>query len=176
MLVRTRAIPEPTFVWWDARLQPALGTLEVRVMDAQSRLRDVAALAALVQCLVRLEAMDGFAEPELLQAPEALDENRFLAVRDGIGADLIDPVGDRRVPVGERLSKLFDACRPHADALSCGPELALVRGLAADPGAARQRRAARGPEGLPGLMRRLEREFAPGDDAERLSVTALTVV
>jgi carboxylate-amine ligase len=97
MLVRTRAIPEPTFVWWDARLQPALGTLEVRVMDAQSRLRDTAALAALVQCLVRLEAMDGFAEPELMAATEVLDENRFLAVRDGIGADLIDPVGGRRV-------------------------------------------------------------------------------
>src|SRR5262245_31257351 len=66
VLVRTRAIPEPTFVWWDARLQPRLGTLEVRVMDAQTRLVDTAALAALVQCLVRLEAMEGFAESELV--------------------------------------------------------------------------------------------------------------
>ena len=80
---RAHAIPEPTFIWWDVRLQPRLGTLEVRVMDAQTRLRDTAALAALVQCLVRLEALEGFAEPELIDAPEVLDENRFLAARDG---------------------------------------------------------------------------------------------
>src|ERR671934_2864774 len=56
VLLRCDAIPEPTFLWWDARLQPALGTVEVRVMDAQTRVEDTAALAALVQCLVRLEA------------------------------------------------------------------------------------------------------------------------
>ena len=57
VLLRCGAIPEPTFMWWDVRLQPRLGTLEVRVMDAQTRIRDTAALAALVQCLVRLEAL-----------------------------------------------------------------------------------------------------------------------
>src|SRR4051794_5961879 len=56
VLVRCDAIPEPTFLWWDARLQPAFGTVEVRVMDAQTRVEDTAALTALVQCLVRLAA------------------------------------------------------------------------------------------------------------------------
>ena len=63
VLVRCEAIPEPTFLWWDARLQPRFGTLEVRVMDAQTRAPDTAALAALVQCIVRLEATEGFASP-----------------------------------------------------------------------------------------------------------------
>src|SRR4051812_1628102 len=40
-LVASTAIPNPSFVWWDVRLQPALGTVEVRVMDAQSTLEDV---------------------------------------------------------------------------------------------------------------------------------------
>ena len=44
------AIPEPTFLWWDVRLQPRLGTVEVRIMDAQTRVEDTAALVALVQC------------------------------------------------------------------------------------------------------------------------------
>src|SRR4051794_4870667 len=48
VLIRCGAIPEPTFIWWDVRLQPRLGTLEVRVMDAQTRIRDTAALVALV--------------------------------------------------------------------------------------------------------------------------------
>src|SRR3954453_14318855 len=95
VLLRCGAIPEPTFIWWDVRLQPKLGTLEVRVMDARTRTREPAALAALVQCLVRLEALDGMAEPELCFAPEVLDENRFLAARDGIHAQLLDPHRDR---------------------------------------------------------------------------------
>jgi carboxylate-amine ligase len=176
VLVRTRAIPEPTFVWWDARLQPRLATLEVRVMDAQTRLRDTAALAALVQCLVHLEAMEGFAEPELVAAQETLEENRFLAVRDGIDAAFIDPRAERRLPVRERLAVLLEACRPHAEALGCKREVELIGALAADPGPARQRAAARGPDGLPGLMRTLQAEFAPArDDVRRGPGLAVSV-
>ena len=149
VLLRCGAIPEPTFIWWDVRLQPSLGTLEVRVMDAQTRIRDTAALAALVQCLVRLEALEGFAEPALRDAPEALDENRFLAARDGIGAMLVDPARDRCVPASGRLATLVDACRPHARVLGCERELAMLAHLAGDPGATRQRaiaaRARRAP-------------------------------
>src|SRR5690242_14817781 len=51
-LLRSGAIPDPGFLWWDARPRPQLGTVEVRIMDAQSRVRDAAALAAVVHCLV----------------------------------------------------------------------------------------------------------------------------
>ena len=159
VLIRCGAIPEPTFIWWDVRLQPRLGTLEVRVMDAQTRIRDTAALAALVQCLVRLEALEGFAEPEL--RPEVLDENRFLAARDGIHAQLLDPQRDRCVPASGRLATLVDACWPHARALRCERELRMLASLAGDPGAARQRAIASEPAGLHGLVRALEGDFSP---------------
>src|SRR5262249_43615757 len=120
-LLRCDAIPEPTFVWWDLRLQPSLGTLEVRVMDAQTRIRDTAALAALIQCLVRLEATEGLPGPSY--TPEALDENRFLAARDEIDAELLDPARGRRVPAAARLATLVVTCRPHARALKCEREL-----------------------------------------------------
>src|SRR4051794_14997869 len=161
VLLRCGAIPEPTFIWWDVRLQPQLGTLEVRVMDAQTRIRDTAALAALVQCLVRLEALDGYAEPALRDCPEALDENRFLAARDGIAAMLVDPARDRCVPASGRLATLVDACRPQARALRCERELAMLAHLAGDPGATRQRAIASEPAGLPGLLDVLEGDFSP---------------
>nr|MBA2517986.1 YbdK family carboxylate-amine ligase [Solirubrobacterales bacterium] len=101
ILLRCEAFPEPTFLWWDVRLQPRFGTIEVRVMDAQIRTADTAALVAFVQCLVRLEALDDFAPSLLVQSPEVLDENRFLAARDGVGAELIDPVAGCRRPVLE---------------------------------------------------------------------------
>ena len=54
-LLRSGAIADPSLLWWDARLQPRLGTVEVRIMDAQTTVEDVGALAALVQSLARLE-------------------------------------------------------------------------------------------------------------------------
>src|SRR5919197_2364943 len=95
LLVRCDAIPEPTFLWWDARLQPAFGTLEVRIMDAQTRVEDTAALAALVQCLVRLEAERPAAPLRAAEAQEIVAENRFIAARDGMQAALIEPPGRR---------------------------------------------------------------------------------
>jgi carboxylate-amine ligase len=145
ILLRCDAIPEPTFLWWDVRLQPRFGTLEVRVMDAQTRVADTAALTALVQCLVHLEALEGHASDTLVSRPEVLEENRFLAARDGMEARFVDPEGECRRPAREWLGELLDACTPHAAELRCTAELETVRALAAATGAARQRsRAGRG--------------------------------
>ena len=92
VLIRGGAIPEPTFVWWDVRLQPRFGTVEVRIADAQTRVEDTAAIVALVQAVAKLEAEEDFAPERLLAADEVLAENRFLAARDGMNAKLVDPV------------------------------------------------------------------------------------
>jgi carboxylate-amine ligase len=145
ILLRCDAFPEPTFLWWDVRLQPRFGTLEIRVMDAQSRVPDTAALAALVQCLVHLEALEGHASHTLVSHPEVLEENRFIAARDGMEARFVDPDTERRRPAREWLGELLDVCAPHAVDLGCTAELETVRALAAATGASRQRsRAGRG--------------------------------
>jgi glutamate---cysteine ligase / carboxylate-amine ligase len=173
VLVRADAIPEPTFLWWDVRLQPRYGTLEVRIMDAQTRVADTAALSALVQCLVRLEALEGYADEALVLAPEVLEENRFIAARDGVDAALIDPVRGDRVPVRRQVGELLEACAPHAVELGCEAELAGVTRLLRSSGAARQRRAGNGTHGS-GLRRVLG---ALHDDfvSARIVRTALAV-
>ena len=139
VLLRCRAFPEPTFLWWDVRLQPRLGTIEVRILDAQTRAQDTAALAALVQSIVRREATEGHVAAAIEAHPEVLDENRFLATRDGMRADFIDPEGDRRRPAREMLDDLLAACAPHAAELGSEAELTAVAALADDPGHQRQR-------------------------------------
>jgi carboxylate-amine ligase len=99
-LIGSGAIPDPSFLWWDVRLQPALGTVEVRVMDAQSTVGDVAALVALIQSLARLELEGDSAAPT--PGAEALAENRFLAARDGMNARLIDPNARRLIRCEKR--------------------------------------------------------------------------
>jgi carboxylate-amine ligase len=157
VLIRCDAIPEPTFLWWDARLQPRFGTVEVRIMDAQTRVEDTAAIATLVQCLVRLEATREAGEAA--DAPEVLSENRFIAARDGMDATLIEPSASCRRPVRDRLAELVEACAPHAQALGCAGELAQVARLAASTGAARQRWLATRAGSLEGLVAALNDEF-----------------
>jgi glutamate---cysteine ligase / carboxylate-amine ligase len=156
-MIASGALPDPSFIWWDVRLQPALGTVELRVMDAQSTLIDNAALIALVQSLACLELEGEPMDREI--APEVLAENRFIAARDGMQARLIDPDNRRLVPVRELLDDLLTRCGPHADALGCQVELDHLGTLAAANGADRQRAwADRG--GLPSVMPRLTERFA----------------
>jgi carboxylate-amine ligase len=149
VLLRCGAFPEPTFLWWDVRLQPRFGTIEVRIMDAQTRMADTAALAALVQCVVRLEATGGYVDAEIACRPEVLDENRFLASRDGMRAEFLDPECDGRRPARDILDELLAACAPHAAELGCEAELAAVPALAAEPGDHRQRMLAGVGQGEP---------------------------
>jgi carboxylate-amine ligase len=165
LLIRTDTMPDPTYIWWDVRPQPRFGTVEVRIMDAQSRLDRVGPLAALVQSLARLEATEGFASPVAVEAQEALEENRFLATRDGVTARFVDPDSQTRVPARKLLAELLGACAPHAAELGCAGELAALPAIAEDGADARQRRVAEDREGLVGLVAALAGEFlsAPSD-------------
>jgi carboxylate-amine ligase len=158
VLIRCDAVPEPTFLWWDVRPQPRFGTVEVRIMDAQTTLADTAAIAALVQCIVRAE-VEGENHLEREMPQEVLEENRFLAARDGMDAELIEPELGRRVPARELLADLVAVCRPHAEALGCAAELDGVVRLGERTGAQRQLEQAAALGSLPRLVGLLAADF-----------------
>ena len=153
-LVDGGAIPDESFLWWDVRLRPRHGTVEVRIMDAPSRVEDLCALAALVQCLVRRYAED---PPGRAAPPEVLAENRFVAARDGVRADLLGASG-RRCSVPRTARELVERCRDVAVDLGSAAELEHVMALAADPGYARQRRVAR-RHGITAVVPSLAEQF-----------------
>ncbi|HYI37643.1 MAG TPA: YbdK family carboxylate-amine ligase [Thermoleophilaceae bacterium] len=159
LLVRSGAFPDASYLWWDVRPVPRFGTVEVRVMDAQATVAETAALVALVQCVARLEATEGFADPLLVKSTELLSENRFIAARDGMAGSLIDPVSESCVPAVDLLETLLEACRPHAAELGCEAELEPLAWMAQADGARRQLNLARRAEKLPGLVERLADSF-----------------
>jgi carboxylate-amine ligase len=153
-LVTAGAVPDPSFLWWDARLQPRFGTVEVRIMDAQTRLPDTAALAALVQSLVRLYAEGD--QPRGTPTPEVLAENRFIAARDGMAARFVAHSGTRAAQ--EWLADRLDRCVAVARELGATAELAQLDALAADGPHLRQRAVA-GRLGVDGLVAELSARF-----------------
>jgi carboxylate-amine ligase len=163
-LVAPGAIADPTFLWWVVRLQPRFGTVEVRVMDAQTGMGDTAALVALIQCLAAAlragEPVPGDDDP----SAEVLAENRFLATRDGTRTELI--AGGRMTPLRAQLEEVVRRCEPHARELGCAAGLAAVAGLAELSGADRQRalRAAEGAD-LPAVVAGLAEAFTASGGA-----------
>ncbi|MGZ6696778.1 MAG: hypothetical protein ACXVFL_14200, partial [Solirubrobacteraceae bacterium] len=157
-LLRSGAIADPSLLWWDARLQPRYGTVEVRILDAQTTVADVAALAALVQSLALLELERPDSPGDGPATNELIDENRFLAARDGMQALLIDASG-RRVAAVDQLNDVLAACRPWAAMLGCERELREVRRLGAANGASRQVAQAHGGD-LRAVTARLAHAYA----------------
>jgi carboxylate-amine ligase len=159
LLLRCGAFPEATFLWWDIRAQPRFGTVEVRIMDAQTEVGRAAALAALVQGLARLELEEGFATPAQIAAGELLAENRFLAARDGMEAVLLDPDTGSRRPARAVLDSVLDAVRPHAQ--DAGADAHLDELEHGEAGYARQRAIAALGGGPAGVVSDLTARFRP---------------
>lgn len=147
-------LPDATFLWWDLRLHPRHGTLELREMDAQVSLEHAAAIAALVRALV-VEAAEGPDPPEV--PSEALDWASFRAARDGTGAAVLD--GERTRPLVDVAREAVRRVRPIAR--DAGDEDALdgIERVLEENGAARQCGLfTRG--GMPALLRGLVDETA----------------
>jgi carboxylate-amine ligase len=125
-LERTGCIADYTHIWWDVRPHPRLGTVELRICDAVTRLDDVVALAAYFQALVKRysEMVDRRAEvPSYHRVLVA--ENKWLAARYGLDAPVMDLATGRRnrVPVSQLVRRTLRDLEPHARELGSEREL-----------------------------------------------------
>jgi glutamate---cysteine ligase / carboxylate-amine ligase len=123
-MVSTKAIGDYTYLWYDVRPHPNFGTVEIRVMDSQTRVEHTLALAALVQAMVKELAEHYDAGKRLSRYPyEMLDENKWLAARHGLDGQLVDLPKTARVPVVELGRRVMERMRPHAEELGSENEL-----------------------------------------------------
>jgi carboxylate-amine ligase len=138
-----------TMVWWDARLQPRLGTVELRELDVQTGLEQTAGMAALVHALARRAVEDPVAE---LAPAQALHWSSFRAVRDGLDAELL--FRGKLRPARDAARELLDELRGEDDALE-GVERILHEG-----GAPVRQRKTFADGGMDALLRELVEETA----------------
>jgi carboxylate-amine ligase len=128
---------DPRQWWWELRLHPTFGTVEIRVPDTQTTITDTAAVATVAHALATRFADDPFPPAESWR----IDHNRWAACRHGADAVMTDPVSGEREPTRERLARALGAPPPELD------------------GAARQRALA-AEHGLPGLLAALADAFS----------------
>ena len=131
-LERTGCIPDYTHIWWDIRPHPRLGTIEVRICDAVTRVEDAVAVAAFCQSLVKLYCEKFERGEEVASFHRILSsENKWLAARYGLEAPVMDLATGRRnrAPVSQLVRRTLRDVEPHARELGCERELEGIRDI-----------------------------------------------
>jgi carboxylate-amine ligase len=114
-----------TYLWWDVRPHPKLGTVELRAFDAQTRSESVAAVAGLAQSLAA-----AYAERPVEPQPRSLiAENKWRAARYGLDAELVDLRTGRGRSARDAIRELVETAAPAAERLGCAAELGGVEEL-----------------------------------------------
>jgi glutamate---cysteine ligase / carboxylate-amine ligase len=133
-LERTGCIADYTQIWWDVRLHPRLGTVEMRICDAVTRVEDAVAVAAFCQALVKHYSEQYDRGGEIPSYHRILTaENKWLAARYGLEAPVIDLATGRRnrVPVAQLVRRTLRDLEPHARELGSEGELEGIREILA---------------------------------------------
>jgi carboxylate-amine ligase len=147
-LIAAAGVDDYTFIWWDVRPHPNLGTVEVRGMDIQPRPEANTAIAALIQALAAKE-MDRPSAPGLTR--EAIEESYYQAGRYGLEARLMVDDHTAAPAIDVARGTLEEALPYAADLGGEGALEEIDRILAEGNGADRQRRI-HGERGMEALL------------------------
>ena len=140
LLVSTGCIDNAKKIWWDVRLHPFFDTIEFRICDAQSRLADTIALAAIMQAIVAKLSKLRIQNVTFRNYPRRLiDENRWRASRYGIDGKMIDFGRKCEVEERELLHEMLEFIAPEMIELGSHAELGQIEKIMRDgTGADRQ--------------------------------------
>lgn len=147
-LVAAAGVDDYTYIWWDVRPHPRLGTVEIRALDVPTGVRTSSAVAALIQAIAARE-LDQPSAPDLYR--EALEESYFQAASHGLEASILFD-GDEPEPAREVGRRVLASVHPYARELGGDGALDEVeRILREGNGADDQRRIYR-QGGMNGLL------------------------
>ncbi|HEX8774830.1 MAG TPA: carboxylate-amine ligase [Pyrinomonadaceae bacterium] len=138
LLVKTGCIDNGKKIWWDVRPHPFFPTLEFRICDIPTRVDDTIAIAALFQAIVA--KLDKLIDKNLgfrLYRRALIQENKWRAVRYGLGGKMIDFGKQKEVPVRDLILELLEFVDDVLDELGSRKEIEhihtiLERGTSAD--------------------------------------------
>jgi glutamate---cysteine ligase / carboxylate-amine ligase len=147
-LIAAAGVSDYTYIWWDVRPHPNLGTVEVRGMDIQAAPEANAAIGALIQALAAKE-IDRPTAPGL--AREAIEESYFQAERYGLQARLmVDET--TAAPADEVARGILEEVRPYAEPLGGAGALEEIERIVSEGNGADHQRRVHEQSGMKGLL------------------------
>jgi len=147
-LIAAAGVSDYTYIWWDVRPHPNLGTVEVRGMDVQAAPETNAAIAALIQALAAKQ-IDRPGAPGLTR--EAIEESYFQAERYGLQARIMVDESTA-APAAEVAHAILEEVRPYADPLGGAAALEEIERIVSDGNGADRQRQVHAEHGIAGLL------------------------
>jgi len=129
-MVASGVMEDYTYLWYDVRPHPNLGTVEIRCCDSQTRVEHTVALTALIQAMVKELSEHYDAGSKLADYPwQMLDENKWLAARYGLEGEIVDLPTSDRVATKALTRRLLERLAPYAQELGSEDALDGIRDL-----------------------------------------------
>ena len=147
-LIAAAGVDDYTYLWWDVRPHPKLGTVEVRGMDVQPTAAGNAAFGALIQALAARE-IERPASSDLQR--EAIEESYYQATRYGLEARLMVDGGEA-LPAPEVATLALAEARPYAEDLGGAGSLEEIERILTDGNGADRQRQAFERGGIPAVL------------------------
>ncbi len=175
-LLRTGTIQSIKDIYWDIRPHFDFGTIEIRICDGISTLKETLAIVALVQCLV-VWLDDQYQKGKRSHTIHMhrywlAPENKWQAARYGLEGNIVNPDTQERHPIKEEMLKLLEILKPVALTLKCEEELSWVQDiLHQESGAVRQRRVYYQTHSLKSVVQSLIQELQENRPMAREEIT-----
>jgi glutamate---cysteine ligase / carboxylate-amine ligase len=150
-LATAAGVDDYTYIWWDVRPHPRLGTVEVRAVDVPTEPHTSAALAGLIQAIAAKE-LDRPSDSRLHR--EALEESYFQAASHGLEAEILFD-SEQPGPAREVSSRMLETVRPYARELGAEEALGEIERILREGNGAEEQRRVEGQVGIEGLLTRL---------------------
>ena len=147
-LIAAAGVDDYTYLWWDVRPHPKLGTVEVRGMDVQPTAAGNAAFGALIQALAARE-IERPASSDLQR--EAIEESYYQATRYGLEARLMVDGGEA-LPAPEVATLALAEARPYAEDLGGAGSLEEIERILTDGNGADRQHQAFERGGIPAVL------------------------
>jgi len=147
-LIAAAGVKDYTYIWWDVRPHPRLGTVEVRAVDVQINVLTSSALAGLIQAIAAKE-LDRPTSPGLYR--ESLEESYFQAASHGLEAKiLLDE--EQPEPAREVGHRILREVRPYARELGGDAALDEIQRILEEGNGADDQRRVHRESGMAGLL------------------------
>jgi carboxylate-amine ligase len=147
-LIGAAGVDDYTYIWWDVRPHPRLGTVEVRALDVPTDPATSSAIAALIQAIAAKE-LDQPTAPVLYR--EALEESYFQAASHGLDAEIL-LYEEAPGPAREVIGRMLDSVRPYARDLGGGPALDEIERIVGEGNGADDQHRVHAEAGMNGLL------------------------
>ncbi len=127
LLIRTNCIDNAKKIWWDIRPHPFFSTIEVRICDIPMRAEETIAIASLIQATAcKLWKLHSRNIDYRTYSRALLMENKFRAVRYGLGGKMIDFGKQEEVPVRDLIMEYLAFVDEVLDELGSRTELEYI--------------------------------------------------